>query len=29
MDREKAIRKVESCLTDYFPMEDFRCEKNL
>ena len=23
MDREEAIRKVESCLTDYFPMEDY------
>ena len=23
MNREEAIRKVESCLTDYFPMEDY------
>ena len=23
MDREEAIRKVEGCLTDYFPIEDY------
>ena len=23
MNREEAIRKVESCLTDYFPIEDY------
>ena len=23
MNKEEAIRKVESCLTDYFPMEDY------
>ena len=23
MTREEAIRKVEGCLTDYFPMEDY------
>ena len=23
MNKDEAIRKVESCLTDYFPMEDY------
>ena len=23
MNKEEAIRKIESCLTDYFPMEDY------